>query len=427
MTHMLRIVIIWIGKFLQLLTRMRGGGSAFPGLVVERLYPEFIQTLHPHFSQVVLVTGTNGKTTTTKMLREILHSKYDNIVHNQAGSNMSRGVISSALEAMDWRGRLRADVGLFEVDEGYATKIAAMLRPDIFVALNLHRDQLDRYGELERINELLTEAAQHAKHTVLNYDDTRLRSLMDNLVSFSGVSGSQEIQSQVPSDDRLGRSEETERKEATNDPEIFIESAEFIDGRQSAKLRIGGEEHELSLKIPGVFNIYNAAVALEAGLQLGVDTEKALEILSTVEPAFGRSEEVRIDGKTLQLLLVKNPSGFNQVIMNFLNPRPEPVLFVINDNFADGRDVSWLWDVDIESLDMGGEPVLTSGTRGYDMCLRLQYADIEAATDPDIKEAIDRLIEQIPEGGRGYIVPTYTAMLSIRKQLKKFADMGSTQ
>lgn len=421
---MLRLLLIWIGKSLALLMRLRGGGSALPGYVVERLSPKFIHTLRPHFEQIVLVTGTNGKTTTTKMLQKILCCKYDQVIHNQAGSNMSRGVISAVLDAMDWRGNLQAEVGLFEIDEGFAVLLAEALQPDVFTILNLHRDQLDRYGELERVVTMLHQAAELATQTIINYDEPRLKELSNTLEQVSGVAAARKVRARVPHDDALYLDTPDEGEEY-REAKVFVEQVTSKRSRQQLKLKIDGQMQEATLRIPGVFNAYNAAMAVATGLALGVSAEDATRALARVRPAFGRTEEIELGDKTLQLLLVKNPSGFNQVVASFLQDSDIPVLIAINDNYADGRDVSWLWDVTIEQWQPEpSQTVITSGTRGYDMALRLQYAEIESSCELEITRAIDQLLEAIPEGGRGYIIPTYTAMLEVRKVLSRHTELG---
>ncbi|MEX0749122.1 MAG: MurT ligase domain-containing protein [Candidatus Saccharimonadales bacterium] len=421
---MLRLLVIWIGKTVLVLSRLRRGGSALPGLVVERLYPKFIHSLRPHFQTVILVTGTNGKTTTTKMLQEILRCKYNTIVHNQAGSNMSRGIISATLAALDWRGELSAEVGLFEVDEGFAAHLSTALQPEVMVVLNLHRDQLDRYGELERVADLLVEAAAHAKHTVINYDDPRLRNSFQ-LDSVSGAAAASNVREQVPSDEALYLDDEPTEPDYTA-AEVFIEDNANQDAAQAVSFRINQRSYSASLQIPGVFNIYNAALALAVSELLEIDTARAVAALGEVKPAFGRTEEITIGDKTLQILLVKNPSGFNQVIASFLSVEPLPTMIAINDNYADGRDVSWLWDVRIESwAEADTQPIITSGSRGYDMALRLQYADIPSRAMPSLRAALDELLAEVPPGGRGYIVPTYTAMLELRKLIGRRTEIGA--
>lgn len=421
---MRRFVAIFIGKIVVYLSRLRGGGSSLPGLIAEKIYPSLVSSFRQHLRLVVLVTGTNGKTTTTKMLREILRSKFSNIVHNEAGSNMSRGVVSAVISSMSWSGKLEADVGLFEVDEGFIARLSRELEPDALVVLNLHRDQLDRYGELERIKQFIEDAASHAKSTVLNVDDSRLEELSNKITPLIKVAATREVRKLVPSDDELGQRGESLYHKDHEDADVYIDKvAGTKNGIQHAEITINGEVQKVSLQIPGVFNVYNAAMALGTSEILEVDTSSALTALATVKPAFGRTERVVVGDKTLQILLVKNPSGFNQVIMNFLNLDNRPVLIAVNDNYADGRDVSWLWDVDIENWSVADTRIITTGTRGYDMALRLQYADIESYTEQDLSLAVEDFIDMIPEGGEGYIVPTYTAMLAIRKILRNKASL----
>lgn len=419
------LLAIWVGKILILLGRLKGGSSSLPGLVVEKLYPNFIQHIPSYFDKIIVVTGTNGKTTTTKLLRNILHEEFDLVVSNQSGSNMPRGIITSVISSMSWTGKLHAKIGLFEVDEGFTTYMCKELEPEVLAILNLHRDQLDRYGEVDRIINMLSKAAESSKSVLVNFDDPKLKSAFIQFDNITSLSASSKVRRLVPNDDQLHKSTSaTIDNEKDYPADIFIKYVNGYNHGQEIKIDIRCVDIKIKTKLQGVFNAYNIAVAVAIASDLGVNKDTINNVVANFEPAFGRSEIVKLKDKYIKILLVKNPSGFNQIIVSFLNQQPLPTLIIINDNYADGRDVSWLWDVDIENwhnIDSG--KIITSGTRAYDMALRLQYANIECVVEPDIKKAIAKLISLTPKNGTSNIVPTYTAMLKSRKLLKNKAKL----
>lgn len=375
------------------------------------------------FGMTVLVAGTNGKTTTTKMIRHILEANGKTVINNSAGSNMPRGIISAILEHTDWRGRMEADVGLFEIDEGFIGKVAEAARPEAIVVLNLLRDQLDRYGELDRTTQLIADALPHANTAVLNADDPRVAGLDGHAARSVFFGAEPHIREQVPHDDALHRKQQQTPSEIAQDITTKVVSAEQTDTGQQISLGVKDETWGIPLRLSGFFNAYNAAAAVALASTLGIAKETATGALERVTPAFGRSERITVGDKQIVLLLVKNPAGFNHIISTYLTGSEDtPTLIAINDNYADGRDVSWLWDVDIEQLSETRRHIITGGIRGYDMALRLQYAEIPSETERDYQEAIDILLERIPEGGEGHIVPTYTAMYQLRKLLMERAE-----
>ncbi len=421
------ILSVWIGKILLALLQLKGGGSALPGLVAERLDPRFLKRHQHSFKKVILIAGTNGKTTTTKMVRHILQDGGFNVITNAAGSNMPRGIISSFLSAMNWSGRLEADIALLEVDEGFIEKVAKSLKPYSIVVLNLLRDQLDRYGELDRTAGLIADSLLHSRHAVLNADDPMVASLSAHSKGVIWYGADIQLRDKVPHDDALHLKNEPA---SSYDHELSVElkSAKTGKAGQLVEFSIEDETYKAEMKIPGVFNAYNAAAALAATLDFGIERSSALDSLAKVSPAFGRSEQLMINGKPFLLLLVKNPSGFNQIIHTYLtDSEPSNVLIGINDNYADGRDVSWLWDVDIESLSSTSHSYSTTGNRGFDMALRLQYADIESAANNSISDALELAVSRAVPGRQTYLVMTYTAMLEIRKQLNRYVDLDKIE
>jgi lipid II isoglutaminyl synthase (glutamine-hydrolysing) len=430
---MYTLVIIWLGKLLIVLTRWRGGGgSAFPGLVIERLHPKFLSKMQPRLKAgTCLVTGTNGKTTTTKILAGILNDSHYQVVTNRAGSNMSRGIAGTLAEQASLGGRFREGFGLFEVDEAFVPDVAKKLQPKSILVLNLLRDQLDRYGELDRTADLIARGLEHCELAVLNADDPRVAGLSKKLephkVVFYGATAG--LRAQVPHDDQLLSKLKRHLDALLHhrpEPHIMLVDAKPAGEVQRLTVQYQKQRYQADLPLPGTYNAYNAVAALSvASLVKGLDFMTAVGLLSKVQPAFGRSEKITVNGKDIQLLLVKNPAGFNQVIQTFLcSDKKQPLLIAINDNIADGRDVSWLWDVDFEALHHFEHKILATGTRGYDLALRLKYAEIKSTVELEMATALKQFLSALGPKDTGYIVPTYTAMLSLRKLLAKKAQLS---
>lgn len=424
---MYRIATNALGKSILRASRLRGGGTALPGLVVEKISPNYLaKTSQKLKGGSIIVTGTNGKTTTSKMLRGILEASGKIVVANRAGSNMTRGIVSTLLENSKITGGLKGEVGLFEVDEAFVPEVARQLRPKVIAVLNLLRDQLDRYGELDRTAHLIGSGLEHAEHVVLNADDPLVADLAkycpNAKVHYFGASP--HLRKHLPDDANLFK--------ASNRPgvhhaaveesalDVLLRSSNTAEELQKIVMQLGQQKLEVKLPLDGIYNAYNAAAALSVAIVLGIDSNVAARALEHTKPAFGRTELVEVGGKRVQLLLVKNPSGFNQIIKTFLNNNKDArVMIAINDNFADGRDVSWLWDVDFEQLTSRGHHVLTTGTRGLDLSVRLKYADIKSSNQNDLTKALNQFLHSLPGEQIGYIVPTYTAMLQLRRLLGK--------
>lgn len=417
--------VLWLGKIILIVSRLRGGaGSALPGLVAERLYPKFISRFREQLSGgSFLITGTNGKTTTTKLLAGIFSGVGKKLVINKAGSNLSRGIASALLEHANWTGKLDASRGAFEVDEAHLVDVAAKLKPKAIVVLNLHRDQLDRYGELDRTASLIGQALKHASTSILNADDP----LVYNLRRFASTKkiltygAKSSISKKLPHDAALHAHKDKPIKAS---PLLQITSATSTKDKQKITYTYTGKEYTASIQILGLYNAYNAAAALLCAHAGGIKLSNANKHVGNVPAAFGRTERIEIDGNNIQLLLVKNPAGFNQVIQNFLILHKSPrILIAINDNIADGRDVSWLWDVDFKPLKAAKPKILCSGIRGYDMATRLKYAEINSDTEVDLQKSLNSFLTGLPAGETGYIVPTYTAMLRLRRLIGKRAKL----
>ena len=426
-----------LGRTARLAARVRGGGSggtAFPGLVMERTDPGFLErTLSRLPHGVIVVSGTNGKTTTTKMVVQLLREQGLKVFTNRTGSNFVRGVLAALLTEVDAAGNLDADIAVLELDEAHAVHFVARVRPRACLLLNVMRDQLDRFGEVDYTASLLHSIAQATSDVVvLNGDDPRLAapSFLEGVtarVVFFGAG--EDLRSLFLSDDDLRTGLAGPRAPQDDEqapaPRVTLEA---ING-QRATVRVDGASHEVDFTIPGVHNLLNACAALGVVLEvLGEDADLPglLATLGTVQAAFGRGEVLTLDGRPVQLSLVKNPAGFRMGLLSAVAQAQagEVVVVAINDEYADGRDMSWLWDVDFAALRAGGVAVVT-GVRAWDMALRLRYDDVEVTdVEPDLRKAVTLMRRAADVADRPMrIFTTYTAMLALRSILGEITDV----
>lgn len=414
--------ITMLGKGVKHIAQLRGGGSALPGLFVERIDPLFVsRTLAQLPRGVVLISGTNGKTTTTKMVVELLEGQGLSVFTNRTGSNFTRGVAAALLGDVDSRGRLQADVAVLELDEAHAVHFVRAIQPRYCLLLNVMRDQLDRFGEIDKTADLLHIIAEHTTDgIVINRDDPRLSSeaFLSSLtkpVTSYGVAPS--LLSLFPSDDAMRTTtKETGQTSAFRSDDVSLEA---IDG-QHAHIRYDEKTHAVTLQLKGIYNVQNAvgAVAL-VRMVMGAELNEAkmLSSLQRVTPAFGRGESIIVNGDTCELVLVKNPAGFRLSLASF-SPSGYETMIAINDAYADGRDMSWLWDVDFDSLQGTGVAVV-SGIRAYDMALRLQYDEVAMKyVNTNLAVALNEFLSST-SGTPKRIYCSYTAMLTLRKKLAK--------
>ncbi|MDB5165674.1 MAG: hypothetical protein JWM00_564 [Candidatus Saccharibacteria bacterium] len=411
-----------LGKTVRSIARLRGGGSALPGLFVEKIDPTFVAEALAQLPRgVVIISGTNGKTTTTKMVTELLEAQGLKVFTNRTGSNFVRGVAAALLGEVDMKGKLDADIAVLELDEAHAVHFVRTIAPRYSLLLNVMRDQLDRFGEIDATAKMLSAIAQRTTEgVVLNREDPHVASLADKLkdknVAFFGLNPT--LSHLFPSDDEL----RSGSKSAKITPIADVTLEEFSDDEATFKIDI--TKYTTPLKLQGVYNIFNAAAAL-ALVRLIVgeacDTDKLMASLASVTPAFGRGERLVVGGQPLELVLVKNPAGFRLGLSSF--PASDyATMIAINDNYADGRDMSWLWDVDFDSLHKVGVSQV-AGIRAYDMALRLQYDEVEISqVEPDLKKALRHFIAQHPDTPKR-VYCTYTAMLTLRRELAKITDV----
>ena len=410
------------GKAVRLATRLRGGGSALPGLVTERVDPAVLRhTLGALPRGVVVVSGTNGKTTTTKMLVALLRAHGLAVFTNPTGSNFTRGVISSMLGEVGVSGRLAADVAVVELDEAHALHFAAQVPPTHALLLNVARDQLDRFAEIDHTARLLTTLAEQTTGgVVLNADDSFVSRIQDRVAPGVEV-GWFAFDPAVA--ERLSELQEADVRfdDVAARPDLGAgDSLLLPDGTSFTVTAPGGAAvvGPLTLRQRGLAAMINATAATAMARQVlgeAFDGAVAQRALEAVNPPFGRGEVVDVDGAPLELVLVKNPAGFT-VALGTYGSEPVATMIAINDNHADGRDVSWLYDVSFESLRERGV-ALTSGVRAYDMALRLRYDGVEVGeVERDLDVALDRFLAA-HRGEPTRLFCTYTAMMHLRRRL----------
>ncbi len=407
-----------VGKAVRRAIKLRGGsGSAYPGLVVEKLDPGFLnRALSQLPLGVVLVSGTNGKTTTTKLMVELFEGQGLRVFTNRSGSNFTRGVVASLISEISLRGKLKADIAVLELDEAHAVHFVEAVKPRHALFLNVMRDQLDRFGEIDYTARLLSTVSESVIESVtLNREDPRISAIADAVgpdvrVGYFGLAP--ELRQAFPSDDDFHGHAAQSASALPAEVELLSFDAAGATFRQGSRTDI------TTLQLSGAYNIFNAAAAMACVRQvLGsrLDEDALISTVATVTPAFGRGEKIMIGDRVIELVLVKNPAGFRLALSSFPADGVDTVI-AINDKYADGRDMSWLWDVDFESLRDGGV-LAVSGDRCWDMALRLDYDLVPVGfTDPDLARTLDRALREHPDR-HVRVFSTYTAMLEIRRLL----------
>ncbi len=416
---MTAVLAVWLGKLTLLALRALGRrGNAMPGLVVEKVFPRYLATALARLPQgVVVVTGTNGKTTTTKMVATILGERY-RVLTNDTGSNFVRGAITATVEHASWSGWLRYDVAVFELDEAWAVRFVERVAPQHCLLLNVMRDQLDRFGEIDTTARLLGKvAAATTGHVVLNRDDERVAALAaDTAAQVSCYGVTPELRELFPNDEELYGGPVT----ISSVPAAVELRTLPSPSHPAATLRVDGTDHDVVLRAEGPHNAQNACGAAALGLALGLDVDTVLVGLAKVSPAFGRGQSFEVDGRRVVLQLVKNPAGFRQTLRTLDMQTPDAVVVAINDDYADGRDVSWLWDVDFAVLSGLPTRLSTAGTRAADMAVRLRYDDVAVEEiEPDLEKALRSSVRSVDDDGHVVIFSTYTAMWALHAVLQR--------
>jgi lipid II isoglutaminyl synthase (glutamine-hydrolysing) len=417
----------------------RGGGTTLPGKILATVDPQAVGTLARRLPRgSALVSATNGKTTTAAIVAEILGGRV-RLAHNRAGANLVSGVASALLAAPD------AELGLFEVDEGAFPDVARRIRPQAVCLSNLFRDQLDRYGELESVAERWRTAVADldpAATAVVNADDPLLADISrgrPHVLRFG-------LDDPAAARERLPHAADSKYCRSCGSPYSYRAAyighlGDYRCGRcgderlpldfAARSIELSGIDRvafelvtpqgarTISLALPGLYNVYNALAASSLALVLGASLDEVEAGLGRFRAAFGRFERIPAGDKGVLLLLVKNPAGANEVVRTLVaGAAPKLAVIALNDNVADGRDVSWIWDVDFEPLADGLERLIVTGDRAHELALRFRYSDVapeRIEVLPELERALDRGLELTPPGGELAVLPTYTAMLGLRR------------
>lgn len=445
------LAILVCRMFVWAMRILGSGGTSLPGKVALKICPTLPEMLAPQF-RIYMITGTNGKTTTARMVARLLEDAGIAYMTNKSGANLASGITATIASACTLSGMRKVDTLLLEADEAAFRVMAPKIKPHTVLVTNFFRDQLDRYGELYSTLNGVKEGLSKSPNTiiVLNADDSLCASIstgLSNQVFAFGLSP----QVMQPAPD-AGSSDAAFCIRCSSRyvynaysyghlgdfscpscgfsrPETIVTCDRIMmEGSASSTISITTDtaKYVANINIPGRYNIYNALAAATFAETLGLAHETVIKALANFECGFGRMESIEADGKEIKVILVKNPTGFNQVLQFMRTDTSGSVVaFLINDLLADGTDISWLWDVDFELLASNQQQFkrfYTSGLRAEDMAVRLKYAGIYKDSiflEHDMKELLMKAMQQVDRGGSLYLLPTYTAMLTLRKLLKK--------
>ncbi len=414
--------------------RNQTSGTSFIGMIMLKLYPDFLRHTSKYIKkEKIAVTGTNGKTTTAGILSHILETQGNTVIHNEKGANMLTGIANTmALSIYPFK---RFDYTVLESDEAYLSKLYDYLDTNYLIVTNLFRDQLDRYGELNTTAKKIQEAINKNPNIklILNADDpivVNFQTLGEEHPIYFGFENiefmEKDIESKAPMElfncSQCGEVLKYHKRFYAQQGHYYcdcgytrpicnyVASAQIYNDYSIIKVQHDDKEYELKTYLTGVYNAYNVLAAAVMALELGY--EDLQEALDTYQSVFGRCETKVIKGHKAVIQLIKNPTGASEVLKT-VNPDND-ILIAINDNYADGRDVSWLWDADFELLQSASKRIITTGVRAYDMAVRLKYAGIDnVRVIPNINQAILAITREAE--GDITILPTYTALLEINK------------
>ncbi|MBI2595780.1 DUF1727 domain-containing protein [Candidatus Daviesbacteria bacterium] len=446
---MKKFLAILLGKIIHKLTRTfkTGGGSAAPGLYALKVYPNLVEDFVKQIPKNVVITGTNGKTTTARLLDHFAKTSTLKVIRNHTGSNLERGIASALLSNSNFHPggvRLnRADLGIWELDEAAFNSVAPKIKPDIIVFLNVFRDQLDRYGEVDIVVKKWCEALKKIPantQILINGDDGNIVKLLDYCKGKAQKFGLQNYK--IAGEHHKITAQKLDLEAVNIKQEGLSENSFQL---LTSNINIQLPTSTIHLPVPGTYHIYDFLAAFAAGFNLGCDLEKMIESLKNFSPAFGRVEKFNFNGHEAFIFLIKNPAGTSQVFSTIAGAlkKNDRLLLALNDNLADGTDISWIWDVDFEQINQSASlrkhevskqsnlerlprryaprndvRIICSGTRAQDLAVRLKYAGFDPScisVENNLKKALEQAKTGL--GGRLFVLPTYTALLGLQKIL----------
>ncbi len=427
---MLNLLAITIGKVLILMSQALnlGSGSTWPGHIALKLNPSFIKdVLRNSKTRIVIIAGTNGKTTTGRLIAEILKANNKSVFHNEAGANLLNGLASTLIKGSSLfslprpgLGRLKQGYLIFECDENALPEVIKQTNPDYIVCLNLFRDQLDRYGEIDTIAKKWHKSfgkLNPSTTLVLNADDPQISYLSSNTNASSLYFGLSE----------KGKEKTSHGADTTHCPKcsdkLDFETVFFshLGVWHCPNCKLRRPNLDLSkinyYPLPGTYNKYNSLAASLVAISEGINFESIEKTYTNFTPAFGRQEKISYRGKNVQIFLSKNPTSFNESLQTIRDLGGKNLLIVLNDKIPDGLDVSWIWDINFEDILDKKFNIAVSGDRVYDMALRLKYASIFVHFDKDCGKVLNKMVENLDSEETLFILANYSAMLDVRKIL----------
>jgi len=452
------IIAVNIGKSISFGLKFLkfGSGTSMPGIIAKKIAPQILSDLiNQTKKEIITVTGTNGKTTTSNFVSAILETAGRKVANNAKGANMLTGITTAMIENANIKAKLDADNSVLESDEAYLRIFADHFHSDYLVITNLFRDQLDRYGELDATAKMIQEAIDKFKAqtndknftnsqqftTILNADDPGIQSLADNNTIFFGFEdikfafSHQSLKSETATC-KCGKEFQYSKLYygkighyfcscGNKRPDTFLKATAeiFVDHAILHILNpINNEEFDVTINMPGVYNAYNALAAITLTTKMGICSSDIIKAFNNYKTVFGRAEKLTLQGKNTIVQLIKNPIGAEEVLQTVHDDENAKILIIINDNFGDGRDISWLWDTKFEILKNYNKKIVVSGSRYADLALRLKYADIKSENiilEPNLKKAVLTALKNTYPDEKLYILPCYTAMMDMQKFIKK--------
>lgn len=444
-------IAIIVGKTIAFLNKLSGtGATAAPGLYALKIDPDLVKKLSQRIRfGAIVISGTNGKTTTARLTADILSSKFK-IIHNRQGSNLLRGIASTFISKSNVFGKIPADLCIWETDEATLPEVIEHTKPKIITLLNLFRDQLDRYGEVDTVRskwqKILQAITTKDSNLILNADDPGISILakyFKGQVLYFGVKDKKLNLSEVSQvadtkhclncgatlnfqsilSAHLGHYKCPTCEFKRPKPQITASNLKFNpDFSSKLNLTLNSNIFTLKYNLPGLYNVYNILAASSIADTLKIDHTKIVEKIESFSAAFGRFQSVTVGGKSILIFLIKNPSGANEVLRTLSIKDSLNVLTILNDKIADGRDVSWIWDTNWEILSQKVKSITVSGIRAWDLATRLKYAGFKLSKNNIYKEVIYSLkvaLDKLSSYDTLIILPTYTSMLEVQKALSK--------